>query len=238
MNAAEFLDPSAWMDRLAGPRYVRLRNRIEEGIANGIFSPDAPLPPALLDAAPAAQASAVPGPADEAVESTIQNYAIMCAALEMLPQSLATMAIIPVQMKLVYAVGKEHGVELDAGHIKEFIGVVGVGMTSQVVENFARNLIGGFARGALGRTMGRGVGGLGKTAAGAAVTFSTTYALGQVAKQYYSGGRSLSAVDLKSVYAKNVDQAKGLYEKFAPQVENKASSMNMLDVGKLVKGGV
>ncbi len=30
MTVAEFLDPGAWMETMVGPRYVRLRKRIEE----------------------------------------------------------------------------------------------------------------------------------------------------------------------------------------------------------------
>lgn len=45
MNATEFLSPESWLDRTAGPRYVRLRRRIEDGIAEGVFKPDASLPP-------------------------------------------------------------------------------------------------------------------------------------------------------------------------------------------------
>lgn len=45
MTVAEFLHPGEWMRDGAGPRYVRLRKRIEDGIAQGIFTPEAPLPP-------------------------------------------------------------------------------------------------------------------------------------------------------------------------------------------------
>lgn len=40
-------------------------------------------------------------------------------------------------------IGKAHGCELDRGHIKELLGVAGVGLTSQVVEGYARKLLGG-----------------------------------------------------------------------------------------------
>ena len=68
----------------------------------------------------------------------ILNYAILNGALELLPESLATMAIIPLQMKMVYRVGMSHGFELDRGHIKDFIATLGVGLTSQYVEQIGR----------------------------------------------------------------------------------------------------
>ena len=45
MSVASFLDPGNWMQSGSGPRYVRLRHRIEEGIAAGTFPAGAPLPP-------------------------------------------------------------------------------------------------------------------------------------------------------------------------------------------------
>jgi len=44
---------------------------------------------------------------------------------------------------LVYRIGKAHGYELDRGHLRELLGVAGVGLTSQVVEGYARKLLGG-----------------------------------------------------------------------------------------------
>ena len=49
-------------------------------------------------------------------------------------QSAATLAVLPVQTHLVYRVGKHHGYTLDAGHVKEFLGVLGLGLASQAVE--------------------------------------------------------------------------------------------------------
>ncbi|MCK7498350.1 MAG: hypothetical protein MZW92_52755 [Comamonadaceae bacterium] len=51
----------------------------------------------------------------------ILNYAILNGALELLPDSLASMAIIPLQMKMVYRIGKSYGYELDRGHVKDFL---------------------------------------------------------------------------------------------------------------------
>jgi len=53
------------------------------------------------------------------------------------------MAIIPLQIKMVYGIGKVHGYELDQGHIREFLATLGVGLTSQYLEQFGRKLLGG-----------------------------------------------------------------------------------------------
>src|SRR5262245_58956244 len=59
----------------------------------------------------------------EAIDELVLHRAILCAGLELLPQRLATLAILPLQMQLVYRIGKTHGYELDQGHLKEFLGV-------------------------------------------------------------------------------------------------------------------
>ena len=74
----------------------------------------------------------------------ILRYAILDGALQLLPETLATMAIIPLQMKMVWRIGKAHGHDLDRASIKEFLATAGIGLGSQMVEGFARKLIGGF----------------------------------------------------------------------------------------------
>lgn len=191
--------------------------------------------------AAAAAGSRVPPPlplppetrnASAEVDSTILKYSILNGALELLPQGLATMAIVPLQMKMVYGVGKAYGISLDKGHIKELIAAVGVGMTSQVVEGFARDLLGGLAKKFLGKTAGKMVG----VATGAAMSFATTYALGQVAKQYYAGGRKLSSVDLRALFSREVERAKGLYAQHKPQIEQSARTLDPRQILTMVRG--
>jgi uncharacterized protein (DUF697 family) len=162
----------------------------------------------------------------------ILRYSILTAALELLPQSLATLAIVPLQTKMVYRIGAKYGYTLDAGHIKEFIATVGLGLTSQVVENFARKLIGKFAKKAGGKLAGKA----GSAVTGAAVTFAATYALGKVAQAYYSGGRSLAGADLKALFQKQAEQARGLYAQHATAIEQQAGSLDMGKVLSMVRG--
>ena len=84
------------------------------------------------------------------------NASIVNGALELLPESLSTMAIIPLQMKLVYRIGQAYGYELDRGHIKDFLATAGVGMTSQFLEQAGRKLLGGFL-GKMGGGMARDI---------------------------------------------------------------------------------
>ena len=45
MNVSDFLRPKEWLSPSAGPRYVQLRRRLEEGIETGILAPNSSLPP-------------------------------------------------------------------------------------------------------------------------------------------------------------------------------------------------
>lgn len=52
------------------------------------------------------------------------------------------MAIIPLQIEMVYGIGKAHGVALDQGHIQGIHRCRGVGRTAHSVERFGRSLLG------------------------------------------------------------------------------------------------
>lgn len=165
---------------------------------------------------------------DAELDKMILNAAILNGALELLPQSLASMAIIPLQTRLVYRVGKAHGYELDRGHIADFLATVGVGLTSQYVEQFGRKLIGGL----LGKMMGKTGRAIGSAATGSAFSFASTWALGHVAKRYYASGRSLSGDALKGSFSGLVGEARGLQQRYMPDIEQRART---LDVGKLMQ---
>lgn len=173
-------------------------------------------------------------PANDAeLDQSILNNSILCAALEQLPQSIATMAIIPLQMRMVYRIGARYGFTLDRGHITDFLATAGIGMTAQVVDGFARKLIGGV----LGRALGGGflVRGLAARATGSAVAFATTYALGHLAKRYYAGGRKLTAEEIKSTFSSLVAQARGVERQHASDIANKAREVNVADFLPLVR---
>lgn len=165
---------------------------------------------------------------DAELDKVILNYSILNGALELLPQSMASMAIIPLQMKMVYRIGKTHGYELDRGHIKDLLATMGVGLTGQYLEDIGRKVIGGL----LGKVAGRMAGGLASGVTGATFSFATTYALGQVAKRYYAGGRTMSTRMLQDAYASILTQARGLQAQYAPQIENQARTV---DVNKIVQ---
>jgi uncharacterized protein (DUF697 family) len=191
--------------------------------------------PVALTAAAAPSAPAVPAaPAvdNAAIDRSILNYAILNGALELLPQSWASMAIIPLQIKMVYRVGQAHGVSLDQGHIKEFIAAAGVGLTSQYIEEFGRKLLGGL----LGKAGGKLMGGLTSQATGMAFSFAITYALGHLAKRYYAGGRVMSTDLLRQTYQGLLSSGKTLQQQHLGDIQARASTLDAGEVMRMVRG--
>jgi uncharacterized protein (DUF697 family) len=201
-----------------------------------------------VDAAPAAElerqtqvllttpvaAAASPQTPDRAtLDARILNAAILNGALELLPESLATMAIIPLQMRLVYDVGLAHGYALDRGHVTELLATVGAGVTGQAVEQVGRRILGGI----LGSIGGRMLGGLGRQAVSSGVAFATTYALGQVAREYYASGRRIDAAQLKEVFQRMLQEARGMAGQYSGQIAEKARTIDVSSLASLVKRG-
>ena len=218
-----FLDQLRQLLALPGGEAAQIEAAVERQFdAYDFGAHSAPQPAPVPVAAPSITAAA---PA-AAQDKSILNYALLCGALELLPQSWASMAIIPLQIKLVYSIGKAHGVTLDQGHIKEFIAAAGVGLTSQYLEQFGRKLLGGLLGKAAGKTFGK----VGSAATGMAFSFATTYALGQVAQRYYAGGRVMSTALLRETFQGLLGPAKQLQTQYLPQIEQKAAT---LDAGQI-----
>ncbi len=205
-----------------------LAEMIEQPQGGGSMPPPASAPRAGAAAAP----TVLLGDAESAaLDKSILNHAILCGALELLPQSWATMAIIPLQMKLVYGIGRRYGVALDQGHVKEFLATAGVGLTSQYLEQFGRKLVGGLL-GKVAGGLGRGVG---RAATGVAFSFATTYALGQLARRYYGGGRQMSSALLKETFAGLLGPARQLQQQYVPQIEQRARTLDATQIMNLVR---
>lgn len=170
----------------------------------------------------------------EETKAMVLRYAIFAGALELLPQSLATLAIVPIQTKMVYRIGSQRGHSLDRKSIVEFMATVGIGLVSQVFEGFARKLTK-----RLGKTVAGGIGGaLGSAATGVAISFASTYALGLLAQLYYDSGRTLSVALLKEKYAPLLEEGKTVAQKYSAQIAKKGELLKGANIATLMKGAV
>jgi uncharacterized membrane protein YebE (DUF533 family) len=162
-------------------------------------------------------------PPGEPPDEFILQQAILTGALEILPDRLANIAILPLQLRLVYQIGQRHGQKLDFDQVKDLAATLGLGAAAQSLESVAMKLIGGLAGGLLGGM----VGGASRIATGAVITFSATYALGHVAEQYYAQGRRLSAADLKALFTRFQTDAKTIYPRVEEQIHRQAGTLNL-----------
>ena len=190
--------------------------------------------PSAVDGLGATAAQRQPGSLSAAeMDSKILKASILNGAIELLPENLSTLAIIPLQMRLVYQIGQSYGYQLDSGHIKDFLATLGVGLTSQYLEQAGRKLLGGL----LGKVGGGLLGGLGKQAVSSGMSFASTYALGHVANQYYAGGRTLSTEMLKNAYQHVMQDGRQQQERYMPQIQATARELNMAKIMSMVRGG-
>ncbi|MEM9083124.1 MAG: tellurite resistance TerB family protein [Planctomycetota bacterium] len=225
-------DPASDADLAAAPPPLQLE---ESEVARGIQLEAAAVAGAAGGAIVGAQAASAPTAEqqrDKELDASILRNAILTSALELLPEKLSTVAIIAMQGRLVFNIGKAHGHSLGRGHIREFLAVAGVGMTGQVVEGFARDLFGKLAK----KTMGKNAGKFAKITTSAAFTFATTYGLGQAAKQYYAGGRSFNSIDLKAIYQREYERGKALFAQHQPEVERTSRNIGPGQIMQMVRG--
>lgn len=218
---------------------VNDRERAFLDALHAALHPGAATPPPLLapaspgsSPAPAGVAPPLLEPVDTgAIDKMVLNYAILNGALEMLPHGLATMAIVPLQMRMVFRIGKKYGYALDSGHIRDFLATAGVGLASQAVEGMARRLLGGLAGGLLGGLGGAVVG----TGTSFGFAFAGTYAIGHLADRYYAGGRKMDSTILRDTYARLLTDGKALFGQHSGAVQARARTLNPADVINLVR---
>lgn len=188
------------------------------------------LPPAL----PESQAPAPSAGSGVDNAPMILRYAILNGALELLPETLATMAILPLQMKMVYRIGQSHGFALDRGHIRELLATAGLGLGSQMLEGFARNLLGKLGRSLGGKPVGR----LAQQAAGSATSFAATYAIGHLADRYYGSGRRLDTAALKAGFSELQKNALELHRRYLPEIQHQAQTLQPGQILQMVQGNI
>lgn len=175
--------------------------------------------------------AATPSLSEQQLDEIVLKAAVLNGALELLPQTLATMAIIPLQMKLVHRIGAAYGYESDRTQIRDLLATLGVGLTGQYLETIGRRLLGGL----FGKAGGGLLGSLASGATGAAFSFASTYAIGAVARRYYAGGRVMSAELLRAGFIEMLAQGRTLQQRYLPQIEQQARTLNPAKLMQMVR---
>lgn len=85
---------------------------------------------------------------------------------------------------------------------------------------------------AAGKTFGK----IGSAATGMAFSFAITYALGQVAKRYYAGGRTMDTAVLRDTFQSLLGPAKQMQTRYLPQIEQKAATLDAGQIMAMIRG--
>ena len=109
-----------------------------------------------------------------------------------------------------------------------FLDVTGSARAMGTGEQIGRKLVGGL----FGKVAGGMAGSLARGATGAVFSFATTYAIGEVARRYYAGGRVMSAELLKRTFSEMLSQGKAMQAQYLPQIEQQVRT---LDVSRIVQ---
>ncbi len=213
VNAARAID--AWLASSANPTA-----RADDGSSASAFS------------AGATGAGSGRPSADQSLDEFILDQAMLSAALELLPDRIANLGILPLQLRLVHMVGQRSGQAVDGVQVKELLATLGIGVAAQVMERVVRRTLGGLAGGLLGGLFGGAAG----MAAGGAVTFATTYALGHAAQQYYAQGRTMSSGDMKALFERLKQDGTGMYPRVQSRIGEIARGNSFQSIMESVRG--
>ena len=194
-------------------------------IASSAFTLGSTAAPLPVPSAP--QAASAPN-SDE----YILDQAILTGALELLPDGLASIGILPLQMRLVRHIGAQYGQQMDAAQVKDLAATFGIGAAAQIMESIVRKTLGGIAGGLLGGFLGGAAG----MAAGGAVTFASTYALGHAAQQYYAQKRTLSTADMKALFARFQGEANTMFPRVQERITTLARGRDLESLMRTVRG--
>ena len=88
----------------------------------------------------------------------------------------------------------------------------------------------------LSEAAGKSFGKAGSAATGMAFSFATTYALGQLAKRYYAGGRVMNTQMLRDTFQNLLGPAKQMQTQYLPQIQQQAGTLDMGRVMAMVRG--
>ena len=65
---------------------------------------------------------------------------------------------------------------------------------------------------------------------------NSTYILGQLAEQYYQGGRRLDSASARELFSSLQNQARDLHTRYLPQIQEQAKSIQPASILQMVTG--
>lgn len=164
-----------------------------------------------------------------ALDRIILDHAVLNAAFATRAQPLALLATVPLQMKMVYRIGKAYGHEPDRDQIKHVMSVLGIEPVSQYVEACGRLILAGvFDRPSSVRETQH-------IQEASANQFAVTSALGEIAKRLYGEGKPHADESHHDAYRQAYAATRITFLRYAALVESKARQTEVNELLDMVK---
>jgi uncharacterized protein (DUF697 family) len=164
------------------------------------------------------------------LDELILDYATAAGALALQPGALASLAIAPLQMKLLYRVGKAYGVELGKDAIYHLLVAMGIGPVVQYVQHIGQKLIGNLFDGTR-----HAMGADGQSAECIALPFANTWAAGKAVERHLSGGGAMTPQEVTAAYRGFLSRAKELQVRCWLQIASQARAIEPEQVVRVVR---
>lgn len=147
----------------------------------------------------------------EILEDTFK-YAVLSAVVGANPfpgiAVLTDLMVVGFQVKLVRDIGQYWGHDLDASSAKSLIGTIAGGAGLRIAVNNLMKFVPGWG-----------------SAFGAATSFASTFAVGQVAEAYFESGRSLDPNAMKDLFEKAKADGRSAYEARKSEIDTVSQTM-------------
>jgi uncharacterized protein (DUF697 family) len=169
--------------------------------------------PLLALSSPGGPAADDSVPAIPDLDRVVLKAATVNGALGLLPDSASAMAIIPLQLKLVYRIGRAYGFEPNRAQARELLVAMGAGLVAQYLEHIARRLMAGR------RSKSADDGAKAAAREGALLAFAKTYAVGEVARRHYASAGGPVPRSLVEEYVEALARGQELFDGCIEQVE-------------------
>ena len=214
-------------DGLRGEDETRFLARL--GAMLGLAQPEAAAVAVTADALATAPLLALSSPGGPAVadsfpeignlEGVVLKAAVVNGALGRRQDSFSAMAILPLQLKLVYRIGRAHGAEPTRAEARELLVAMGAGLAAQYLELIARRL-------SAGRQVTSQDGGVVAVGEGALFAFARTYAVGEAAREHFASAPGSAPRPLVEAYVQALGRGQQLYASHATQIEAQARALD------------
>ncbi len=145
---------------------------------------------------------AVADPAQREMEilEDILKYSVLSAVAGAMPVPgvaiVADLAVVALQAKMVHDIGQYWGHQMDMPAVRAFIGSVAGSTGLRIAVNNLARFVPGWG-----------------SAFGAATSFATTFALGQVAQRYFAAGRALDESELQGLFQQAKVEGRSTFER-------------------------